>query len=206
MAVEFEKYTDEQGLINLKFLHPEGNSFNLIIRNKIKITEELISKLSEMSNEVSNYRGKLLTLAIEMEQEINELIKRIIFNHAGKETPFEIKKSEELIDNLFLKNNSLTLMARWKILRTLISSEKILDKKENKNFLRRVHELIDVRNIFAHGKLIFKNEGIYISFFKNGINENLLDKNYFEEVIKSYTGSISEMQDLQQPKNYKFNV
>ncbi len=71
-----------------------------------------------------------------------------------------------------------------------------INEEERKEVMRRLNKGMNLRNAHAHGELITKGEEVYLRFYRNGMQEQLLDNDYWEEAEETLNGLLPRLQRM----------
>lgn len=118
-------------------------------------------------------RGRVINISLSVEEKIGKILNKIF-----------VKREQELNDlfqSIVLGREFFSFKAKWNVLRDLFHNLSIFKDKDYSNLLKDINDVIEIRNMFAHGKNTHKgDESIVIDYFKEKprrekINDGFLD-------------------------------
>lgn len=131
------------------------------------------------------WRGEVVSQAILVEQQIEEIISKIFFN-----------KNVDLVDNFrsfILGRDFFTFMNKWHVLKDILDTMEPYKNEDYKELKRELHDIVNIRNNFAHGKAVHYNGEIILEYFREGINKDKIDENTiinFRSLCKKCLGKL----------------
>lgn len=143
---------------------------NILTENKL-----FIKNLED----ISNFRGNILSISTSVESLLNSNIEFILFNVKDD--------SSELFQNLFLRTTHLTFFAKWNIFKELCKTSHKTKDNYDKKIVSSIQESIELRNNIAHWYLIYDYsiDNFYLEYYKNNkMKKDLIDDEYIESNIK----------------------
>ncbi len=165
-------------------IHPKGEG---------KLSIEDIQKLTVVRDEITKKRGRVLSSALLIEELLEVIITDTFFNKdIGK-----ITKEKELFEGAMLEREFFTFMSKWKVFKELCNNHPALNAQNRPDLLTKIKEIINIRNRFAHGKVIFREgKNPTLVYYENGKKEKLLDDSYFEELRVKFNSLHTEMWEI----------
>lgn len=153
--------------------------------------EDLISILKEQKN-LSLIRGEIISSSLNTEIRVNEILSRFFFP--------EDDSKRRLFLELFLEKEFFTFMQKWKTLRELLNLGKLKIRNGSTKFLLdKIHNIIEIRNNFAHGEIIFFGKLSYLRYLKDGkLIQVRLDKKYLFKLSRLFKRTITLLEYLNQ--------
>lgn len=126
-------------------------------------------------------RGQILSTTILIEQKLEQILEILLHQESYNASEFGKK--------MWRKRN-IDFNVKFQMLRALSSSHTYIqrDKDDWKLFRQVLSEVIEIRNCFAHGKIYFKEDKIYLEFIK-------AEKEKSEELNDTYWKTIQETFD-----------
>ena len=195
---------------------------------KVKITKDFkgilkgnIKDLQDKERQIRDLkliRGNVIELTIDIERQVDFIISNILFggvkNRQGEilhEAKGEIKFFEEFI----LNTNFLTFGSKLKILRSLKDTCSFLkDEGEINNILTLLRKVIEWRDNFAHGEILFKTteesmtDVPFLFYYKeNKPQEQILNNDFFDKIMNPlYNETFTKINELRDKINKKFGT
>lgn len=164
--------------------------FNLRNPEEIKLTPKCgyttdhLRNVGIQNSLVTNMRGRIIGSCLNIERRLDGFISDAMVN----------KNKKCIFKELILEKEFFTLMNKWKLFRELIKHLDInnLAEDERKELLTLIKEIIETRDRFAHGKVIFSaplklcdSPLPKLCFLLGGEKkEVILDKKYFSDYEK----------------------
>jgi len=142
-----------------------------------KMSVQEIQELQKVRDEITKKRGKVISSALLIEKLLEVMIINTFFN----KDVGNLTKEKELFGGAMLEREFFTFMSKWHVFRELCHSHPSL--KDHSDLLKELKEIVDIRNRFAHGEVIFKEgKNPNLIYFQNGRKEQPLSDSYFEEL------------------------
>lgn len=158
-----------------------------------KLTLEDIHELAKVRDEITKKRGVVLSSSLLIEELLEVMITNIFFS---KDID-RVTKEKELFGGAVLEREFFTFMSKWKVFRELCHHHPALNTKDHSDLLRELKEIINIRNRFAHGKVVFKEgKNPTLVYFEDGEKEQLLNDAYFEELRVKFHSVHTEMWEV----------
>lgn len=138
-------------------------------------------------------RGRVINISLFVEERIDKIINKCFV------------KREQDLNNLFqsviLGREFFSFMNKWKVLRDLLHNLPLFKEefttKNYSNLLCEIKEIIDTRDMFAHGKATHKGDGtIVIDYFKENQKRDIIDSNFldiFDKKVRIINGELEEI-------------
>jgi hypothetical protein len=139
------------------------------------LTDEDIKSIKKQNEALLKIRGKVISAALITEQQLDDLIS-ILMMGIDNDARNQFKE-------MILNKEFFTFMNKWKTLRDFLNRKAIVfaEETERKEFLNELHQLIEIRDIFAHGEIIFSGTIPQLHFSKEGEKRYLiLNDEYFD--------------------------
>lgn len=154
----------------------------------ITIPPEEFDKYEKIAHSIANDRGKILQLGIALENDLEGIIQLAMMGNA-------VSKTSPFVINSVL--NRLSLRNKFDIFRDMTKSLEPLSKNDYKKLLNRIENLINLRNRFAHGDLVFEDEKVFLRYVQGGKRkEDLLTNNYFRRYEKLFRETFDDLQEI----------
>lgn len=158
------------------------NPTNILPGESMILSDQDIKSIKKQNEALLKIRGKVIAASLIVEEKLDNLISLIFMglNHLDRQDFREIILSKE----------TFTFMTKWKVLRDLINRKAIIFSKEDerKSFLTLLKDIIETRDRFAHGEIIFSGTQPQLNFVHQGEQKYLvLDNNYFDGLNKHFS-------------------
>ncbi len=172
---------------------------------KFNIKVDQIRSMDEQLTALLTIRGRIISLTIDFEKQVDYLISDLLFNGLPKSNKKIHRRGEVLFFEEFIMNASLmSSSAKLKLLRILRKLHPFLiQNTEAQEIPSLFNEIIECRNKFAHGDISFKATGQGISekpylfyFYDNQPKEQLLNDVYFDGLNSLFSKSFDFMDKL----------
>lgn len=122
-------------------------------------------------------RGRIINSSLSVEGNIDNILNKIF-----------VKREQELnslFQSVVLGREFFSFMAKWKVLRDVFHNLSIFKDKNYSSLLKEIQDIIDIRDMFAHGKNTHKGDGsIVIDYFKEKPRREEINPNYLDEFYK----------------------
>ena len=137
--------------------------------------KDLITKYLEGINEVTYIRGIIINQVISIEKAMDCII-ALYFSE-------NMKKPGEF-GNIILSKPQVTFFLKWKILKEIIENKIFDDVKDKKKIIRDLHDVMEIRDNFAHGFLEFdmKSKKSFIEYYRDGIKKEEINQEYLDNI------------------------
>lgn len=159
-------------------------------------TADHLKEVGRENSLITNMRGRIIGSCLNIERKLDGFISDAMVN----------KNKKSLFKELILEKEFFTLMNKWKLFRELIHRLKInnITENERKDLLTLIKEIIEIRDSFAHGKIIFYGPLHLhdlpipkLCFLKSGEKkEIILDKKYFLDYEKKVIKTLDLFDEL----------
>ena len=131
-----------------------------------------------------------------MEHALSEVLGNLLFGsvqgwHCGK-----LHISKPYLEALFFENKSVTLDSKRHLLISALESSERLEPQKIKELDRNIRKVMDWRNAFAHGRIRFKGEKVYLAYFKNGLKQEELTDDFYTKIESYFWGAYNEAFNL----------
>jgi len=140
------------------------------------ISPEDVKRLKEKDEQLVNIRGQIIASALTIENELDRIISFIFTEEQGLKY--------RVFKELLLEQEFFTFFKKWQLLKNLIDREMLkLDPNIRKRLIGPLHEIINIRDRFAHGEIVFLGEKPQLEYLKEGKKKHdVLNKSYFEDL------------------------
>jgi len=169
-------------------------------RSSFKLTlkpgeEETIysSEMIELLKKLRKRGQAVIQSSIDIEEWIKDILSIILFKNNSEDAEF--------LKGIFLDNDSCMFNTKIKIINTTLSHFKLLKGKERDKITNILPKVLKLRNAFAHGKILPKDNSFYIRYFSGGLIEKELNDEYWEEVetiLKDTTELLKKLEEKAQ--------
>ena len=136
-----------------------------------------LGELYKKDLEFQAMRGQIINSSLWVEEKIELLIAKLLIPSGGE--------ASGLFISCVLGREFFTFMAKWKVLRDLLKAVSPLNEKDHSKMLTDIKEIIDVRDMFAHGKNLYLGDGkenkLVIEYFKDGLKREEVTSSFLEE-------------------------
>ena len=155
-------------------MSPEGIPYNL---KKPNLTDTF-----KKNEQFQAIRGQIINDSLFVEEKIDEIISKILFNEDSNQT--------DLFINIILSREFFNFMNKKKVMKDLLSSVEPFKKRDYHELYQNIQKVIDERDKFAHGQVSYsgnKGEKIFIQYFKGKIIKEEItteSRDGFLEIIK----------------------
>lgn len=146
--------------------------------------EDLRFIIEEQKN-IYEKRGAVISASLSIETRLNDILSGYFFP--------KNKPKRSIFMEFCLEKEHFTFMQKWKLLRTLLRDGhlRLRTEKDLKNLLKNLHKIIEVRNNFAHGEIIFFGKPAFMRYVKNGDIVHVgLNKTYFNKLKRLFNQTV----------------
>lgn len=199
----------------------------MFIMVKIKITPEFsgifrgnIQDLQDKENQekgLREIRGNVIAICVDIESQLNYLITDLLFGgvkNRQSDKPHELKGEIRFFQDFILNTNYIQLGSKVKIFRSLIDTCSFFEdsKKEAKDLSTNLRSVMEWRDNFAHGDIMFETtqEGIsekpYLFYYKkNKPQRQILNDEFFDNVMNPlFSDTLNKIVEIRNSLNKKF--
>lgn len=164
-----------------------------------KIDFERDTPLFEKLKEIDRCRGTIISGMIDVENKMQTIISAYFTE--------EIKQKSKL-DEMVLSRPQITTMLKWKMFCDILKDASFMNEDDFKDLRRIIHELIEIRDNFAHGTLCFDMETRepFLQYYRDGHKELNLTAEYFESIEKKINDALKGLIGLNKQFTGKFET
>ncbi|MEK6927720.1 MAG: hypothetical protein AABX11_04775 [Nanoarchaeota archaeon] len=157
-------------------------------------------EIQKIQNNISTMRGQIVTSSLNVESRLDDIIVNYFFSKHQKKKKYFIE--------LFLEKEFLTFMQKWKILKDLLDFDALkLTEVRRKVLLKKLHEIIETRNSFAHGEIVFFRQKAYLEYLKSGKKNRVrLSKGYENKISVLFNQVIRLLDYLKYGSNFHSSI
>jgi len=155
------------------------------------ITPEELDSISQQSDALSQIRGRIISSSITIEEYLDYLIVAVLFPNNPE--------GGSLFRELVLEREFFTFMNKWKTFKELVErgAIKIDDETSKKGILKKICDIIETRNKFAHGEVIFSGTTPELHYLKGGKKRSdVLDNTYFDGLNSLFSSTADILHGL----------
>jgi hypothetical protein len=151
------------------------------------VTQEDLRNIEEQNEALIAIRGRVITASLLIEQKLDEALAMLFVGNQ--------MHAINLFKELLLEKEFFTFMNKWKLFRGLSKREiiKFAKEEERKVFLSKLQKIIETRDRFAHGDVVFSGTNPKLDYLIDGEHKTqVLDNSYFDGLneVFSYTHQI----------------
>ncbi len=132
--------------------------------------------VNSLSKEATRNKSKVLEGAYSVEN----LLAQIISIHFH---PTDVIRRQEF-EQMVLKSDWCTFAAKRKVIESIIKKHSLLVGKDFSDFQKLLKGVMSYRNAFTHGKMIYKDDAIWLRYFEGEPREVELSDEYLKKVEK----------------------
>lgn len=155
------------------------------------VSEEELKNITEQNEALINIRGRIISAALLVERKMDDILS-IIF--VGSEP-----NSMVLFKELLLNKEFFTFMAKWRVFKDM-SNQKLISfvkEEDKKRTLTIIKMVINTRDRFAHGDIIFSGTKPQLLFSEDGKSRSIeLNNQYFDELNKSFDQALYILDEI----------
>jgi hypothetical protein len=127
--------------------------------------------------------GMVIWSAICLDEKLDSVITRFVFpsedikNHKGR----------QFFTNRIMKDDHFSYAVKKKLIVEIVNSESLLEGPEKGELDKTLKDVMDFRNAFAHGEVIFEEDkGCVLSYWKGGPQRDVLSEEYWEKLENTF--------------------
>ncbi|MDP3877933.1 MAG: hypothetical protein Q8Q50_13210 [Methylobacter sp.] len=122
--------------------------------------------------------SEILSSAIMMEDRMVEAVSKILFGVSAKNG-----KNREFFVNEIMGTSDFSYAFKRRVFTRLLEQLEIIEPDETKRLKTGLNKIMEWRNAFAHGQVLYEhNGGFVLQYFSGGHKEMILDDDFFENV------------------------
>jgi hypothetical protein len=165
---------------------------------KIIVSEKDLTEMSSKFGSLLTVKGRIIDASLRIERELESLISSLLFGMA--------KKGEaKFFERFILNTDHLNFSSKLRIFRSLYKTCSYLKMKEPEcsALATRIRGIMEIRDNFAHGQIIFRDIRPpivpYLSYYKeNEPKEQKLDESYFNQINDVFNDCLRGLAELKQ--------
>lgn len=156
-------------------------STNLEPINEIKpphrIPKNFHKKSWIFNKEINDIRGRIINQTICIEKLMDFIIASYFSDNTTAWYKFQM---------IILSKSQITIFFKWNILREIMNDYKYFARTNKKQLKTDLKEIINIRDDFAHGELIFDMSSMepYIEYYRDGIKTRKITQENLDELNK----------------------
>ena len=133
-------------------------------------------------------RGEIISCAIDIETMIDGIISNLLFDQ---------RSDSKLFKEFFLSQDGVTLHTKERALSRLLEAKRIYERDDDRiQLIRKIANIKETRNRFAHGKIYQPPDGAYLEYYKKGLKPQKLDDEYWKKVEKDFNTMFQLLSEL----------
>lgn len=162
--------------INIEFQEDEKKD------GKFEITLDDFNEMHRQNEGLLQIRGRIISHAIMIEKLLDNVIAALFTSDKTIHIAFK---------HLMLEKEFFTFFNKWRIFENLSLNNYFLDFKDDeyrKRLVTELKDIIDIRNNYAHGDIIFIKKQPHLQYMKSDkIKKDKLDNAYFDKLNEKFT-------------------
>ena len=124
--------------------------------------------------------GLIIWSTICLEEKLELIITRFLFHPLGETHKH---KGREFFSNKIIKADLLSYSAKKGLTIDIVNSESLLKGREKSDLEKALKDIMDYRNAFAHGDIIYEAEkGCILSYWMAGSKTDVLTEEYWKKL------------------------
>lgn len=121
---------------------------------------------------------KIISATLGIEVQLETIITYRVFGKFGPEVSF--------FSNHILAADWFAFSSKRRLVLAIVNEGNYLEGKDKNRFEKLLRDVMSYRNAFAHGAIVEKSDGTYISYFENTQQEKLLSDEYWTQVESTF--------------------
>ena len=131
----------------------------------------------------------ILSATFFVEAQLERIITYRVFGKFGPEVSF--------FNHHILVSDWFSFSAKRKLVVFIVNEKKYLSGKDKGELEKLLRKVMSYRNTFAHGRVVEKSDGTYISYFENTQREEILTDQYWTCVEKTFLETLEKLNEVQ---------
>jgi hypothetical protein len=144
-----------------------------------------VGKAYENLQAVQANGQKIIQATLGIEVQLETIITHRVFGKFGPEVSF--------FNNHILSADWFTFSGKGKLVLAIVNEGNHLAGKDKNRFEKLLRDIMSYRNAFAHGAIVEKSDGTYISYFANTQQEKLLSDEYWTQVESTFQEALDKI-------------
>lgn len=127
--------------------------------------------------------GMVIWSAICLEEKLDTVITRFIFSSEDTQN----NKGREFFANRIIQDDHFSYSVKKGLVVDIVNSESLLEGREKDELSKVLKDVMDFRNAFAHGDMIFQEDkGCVLSYWRAGAKRDVLSEEYWQKLEVSF--------------------
>lgn len=146
--------------------------FDITVTNGRKIVLKVPASDYEI---ILGNRGQIISCAVDIETMIDGIISNLLFDQ---------RSDLKLFKEFFLSQEGVTFHTKERALSRLLEAKQIYERDDDRTqLIRKIGNIKETRNRFAHGKIDQPPDGAYLDYYKgNKLKHQKLDDKFWKKV------------------------
>jgi len=133
---------------------------------------------------------KIIPATLGIELQLETIITYRVFGKFGLEVSF--------FKNHILTADWFAFSSKRKLVIDIVNEGNYLKGVEKNLFDKLLRDVMSCRNAFAHGTIVEKSDGTYISYFENTQQEKILSDDYWTQVENTFQEALDKITIVQE--------
>ena len=138
---------------------------------------------------------KIISATLGIELQLETIITYRVFGKFGPEVSF--------FNNHILTADWFAFSSKRKLVLAIVNEGNYLKGVDKNLFDKLLRDVMSYRNAFAHGAIVEKSDGTYISYFENTQQEKLLSDYYWTQVESTFQEALEKLMIVQKRMGIK---
>jgi hypothetical protein len=127
--------------------------------------------------------GMVIWSAICLDERLDSVITKFVFSSED----IKNHKGRQFFTNRIMKDDHFSYAVKKKLIVEIVNSESLLEGPEKGEVDKTLKDVMDFRNAFAHGEVIFEEDkGCVLSYWKGGPQRDVLSEEYWQKLENTF--------------------
>lgn len=123
--------------------------------------------------------GMVIWSATCLEEKLDSLIIRFIFSCEDSQH----QEGKQFFTTRIMKSDHLSYAAKKSLIVDIVNRESLLEGRDKADIEKALKDVMDFRNAFAHGEVIFEEDkGCVLSYWRGGPKRDVLSEEYWSKL------------------------
>ena len=128
--------------------------------------------------------GLIIWSAICLEHKLESIIAQYMFPHSEQANK---SRGKDFFLSRIIKADHFSYAVKKALVIDIVSENSLLDGRDKNELIKTLKKVMDYRNMFAHGNIIYEeNKGCVLHYWSGGPKQDVLSDEYWETLEKSF--------------------
>lgn len=128
--------------------------------------------------------GLIIWSAICLEQKLESIIANYMFPHSEQDNA---RRGQDFFLSRIIKADHFSYAVKKALIIDIVNENSLLEGRDKDELLKNLKKVMDYRNMFAHGNIIYEeNKGCVLHYWSGGSKQDVLTDEYWDTLEKCF--------------------